>query len=131
VGSNKPKLAAVHSPFSVGHVERRLDTLLHMLAEFLGGPSKWSGNPKPNFTVGYAAKGTADTAVFAERFRRRRQRRLLPLHRRERHFLCLRSCGRRRTRCCRNPRGWNERPICCRCVVCGKPVRWFGDLLSL
>ena len=31
-----------------------------MLAEFLGRPSRWCGNPKPNFAVGYPANGTAD-----------------------------------------------------------------------
>jgi hypothetical protein len=32
---------------------KRRSAALHILAEFLGRASKWRGNPKPNFTVGY------------------------------------------------------------------------------
>src|SRR5262249_35239807 len=129
VRCDKPELAAVHPAIGIGHIERSLDAALHILAEFLGWASEWRGNAKPNFTIRYPAKGTADAAVLAERFRGRRERRLLPLPRRERR-LCLCSCGRRRTRGRCNSGGWNERPIC-RHVICCKGVRWFGNLLSL
>src|SRR5262249_46552796 len=100
-----------------------------MLAELLGRPGEGCGNPEPDFTIGYSANATAEAAVLAERFRRRRERRLLLLPRREGR-LCLCSCGRRRTRGRCNAGRWNERPIC-RHVICCKGVRWFGDLLSL
>ncbi|HEY2414062.1 MAG TPA: hypothetical protein VGI40_17580 [Pirellulaceae bacterium] len=35
---DEPKLAAKHSAFGIGHVERRLKADLHILAEFLAGP---------------------------------------------------------------------------------------------
>ena len=56
VRRDEPELPAVHPAIRVGHVERRLDAPLHILAEFLGRTTEWCGNPKPNFTVGYAPK---------------------------------------------------------------------------
>ncbi len=55
VRRDKPQLAAVHPAIGIGQFERRLDTQLHVLAEFLGGTGEGCGNPKSNFTVGYSA----------------------------------------------------------------------------
>src|SRR5262249_12717937 len=120
VRCDEPKLAAVHPAFGIGHVERRLDADLHILAEFLGRTSKGCGNPKTDFPGGHPASSTACAALLPERFRDRRERRLL----------ALRGCGRRGARGRYDPCGWNERPICRR-VACGQRVRWSGDLLSL
>src|SRR5262249_12451752 len=129
VGRDQPELAAQHPPNGIGPLESRFDAAPHILAEFLGWAREWRGKAKPKFTLRYPPKATAYPAVLAQAFLGGRERRLLPLPRRERR-LCLCSCGRRRTRGRCNAGRWNERPIC-RHVVCCKGVRWFGDLLSL
>ena len=54
---DEAELPAVHPAIGVGHVERRHDAPVHILAEFLGRTTQCCGNPKPNFTVGYPPKG--------------------------------------------------------------------------
>ena len=130
VCSDEPKLAAVYAAVRIGNIKRRLDTLLHMLAKFLGGPRRMVRKSQTEFRCRYPANGiTANVAKLScpGGFETGESAACCPCAGKSVHLLCLRSCGRRRASGCGNRRGWNERAICRR-VVCGKPIRWFGDL---
>src|SRR5262249_5181139 len=61
---NEPKHAAMNTTARIGCVERSLNAQLHILTELLGRTAECRGNSKPNFVVGYAAKGSLDAARF-------------------------------------------------------------------
>lgn len=144
----------MYTTIGVGCVECSHNAHLHILAEFLGRTTKCCGNPKPNFSVGYAAKESpCATRFLLEWLRGRCDLRLRGCGRgrkrsrcwlrhgsgrwlRERHRLRLlwnlsRRGSRNRGRCERRVCGESIPPPVQRRGIRGWPVRWFRRLRCL